>query len=408
MEPELSFLSTNMYMDALVLDPQKRAAVCEKVPKPLPGPFEICLRVEAVSLNPVDALYVRHPLANSKRTVGSDFAGTVISMGTEVPLTSNLKIGDHVSGFLQGACSVNERPGAFSEYIAVPWDLVWKLPKIVSLEQAAGVSLCALTAAQVVWYRLGLEAPFNYDEGMALSEHPEWAFGRKIDPAGSINAFVYGASTSVGLFAAQMFRISAKASGQKIRLYGTASKAKWEMLRSEPYCYEHLVDYHEDNWLERVTDIVGQNKIQYAVDCIAEGSSVEKVSSLLVQDGKIATLRSREGGAWNSSHLTKEPIYGAVWEGLGEEVHYQGFVVPHSPAARQFAVRFYNWLTKAIGSVIQPVPVRLMPGGLDKVIEQGFELIGSGKMEDRAVLRTEEWMRPISAEKLVYKPWSSA
>lgn len=43
--------------------------------------------------------------------------------GTEVPL-ANITPDDRVAGFLQGACSVNERPGAFAEQLVVPWDIV--------------------------------------------------------------------------------------------------------------------------------------------------------------------------------------------------------------------------------------------------------------------------------------------
>jgi hypothetical protein len=44
-----------------------------------------------------------------------------------------------------------------------------------------------------------------------------------------------------------------------------------------------------------------------------------------------------------------------------------------------------------------------MPGGLEKVVEDGFALIGSGKVAERkGVTREEPWMNKISAEKLVY------
>lgn len=254
-----------------------------------------------------------------------------------------------------------------------------------------------------MWYRLGLQAPFKYDEATVLAEHPEWTTGRIHGPEAFKDVFIYGASTSVGLLAAQLVRASIKASGQKLRLSGAASKAKWDMLRSEPYCYENLVNYHDDSWPRTVLDLVGQKKFLYAYDCISEGSSVEKVSSLLAKEGMMAVVRSRAGGAWHANHLPQEPIYGAVWEGLGEEVQYQGFTVPRSPTARQFAVGFYSWLAGAIGSTVQPVPVRSMPGGLEGIVKDGFSLLGSGQMEDRAVQRTETWMRPISAEKLVYR-----
>lgn len=49
--------------------------------------------------------------------------------------------------------------------------------------------------------------------------------------------------------------------------------------------------------------------------------------------------------------------------------------------------------------------MRLMPGGLEKIVQDGFSLIGSGKVADRekSGVRKEEWMRKISAEKLVYR-----
>jgi len=235
-------------MKALILDAPARTARVESIPQPEPGPQEVLVQVAAVSLNPIDPLYVQHPLASSGRTVGSDFAGTVVSLGHEVPSSSGLHVGSRVSGFLQGACSVNDRPGAFAEYLVVSWDLVWKVPGSLMLEEAAGVSLVALTAAQGMWYRLGLQAPFEYDAKKVLEEHPEWFKSRSNSTGSTLNFFIYGASTSVGLFASQMIRISAKASGNNIRLFGAASKSKWKMLQAEPYGYEQLVDYRDEDW----------------------------------------------------------------------------------------------------------------------------------------------------------------
>jgi len=44
-----------------------------------------------------------------------------------------------------------------------------------------------------------------------------------------------------------------------------------------------------------------------------------------------------------------------------------------------------------------------MPGGLDRVVPDGFALLGSSGVSARNLAdRTEKHMRPISAEKLVY------
>ena len=59
------------------------------------------------------------------------------------------------------------------------------------------------------------------------------------------------------------------------------------------------------------------------------------------------------------------------------------------------------------GSALSPAPIRLMLGGLESVVQDGFQLLGAGSMEERRVIRTEAWMRPVSAEKLVYGVYKS-
>ncbi|KAF9728704.1 hypothetical protein PMIN04_004204 [Paraphaeosphaeria minitans] len=391
-------------MKALILHAEARTSKLEDIQPPTPSLTEILISVKAIALNPIDPLYVAHPLAQTGRTIGSDFAGTIVSLGSSVPAHSNLRPGTRVAGFLQGACSVNDRPGAFAEFAVVEWDLVWSVPDDFSFEEASGVSLVALTAAQAIWYRLGLPAPFEYDKVGVLEEHPEWTWAREgtRELPDTIDFFVHGASTSVGLFAAQMMRNSAAVAGKRVRLFGAASKARWEMLKAAPLEYDHLIDYRDEDWPEQIRKMTGDVGVHFAYDCISEGSSVEKVSSTLAINGRSAIVRSRAGGAWKSDGLSFEPIYGAVWEGLGEEVQYQGMMVDRSPAARDFAVAFYKWLGQAVGTSLKPVPVRRMPGGLSKVMEDGFQLLGSGNMDDRKIEREEDWMKPLSAEKLVY------
>ena len=50
---------------------------------------------------------------------------------------------------------------------------MWKIPENTTVEEAAGVSLVALTAAQSVWYRLGLKSPFVYDKDAAQRDDSE-------------------------------------------------------------------------------------------------------------------------------------------------------------------------------------------------------------------------------------------
>ncbi|KAK5732600.1 putative secondary metabolism biosynthetic enzyme [Elasticomyces elasticus] len=391
-------------MKALVLDAEARTANLKDIPRPSPSPNELLISLHAIGLNPIDPLYVSAPLGATGRIIGSDFAGSITSLGSHVPPSSELRIGDRVSGFLQGACSVNPRPGAFAEYLCVPWDLIWKVPEAVGMEEAAGVSLVALTAAQGVYYCLGLPSPFQYDREEKWFEHPEWrGFQSRDMEKGELKFFVYGASTSVGMFAAQFIRLSAKASGKTIKLFGAASKWKHEMLKAEPYGYAYVVDYRDPDWDQQIRNLAGGEGMDYVYDCISEGPSVERASSTLNKHGKNMVVRSRAGGAWTADNLPIEPIYNAVWEGLGEDVEYQGMVLSKSLAARAFAVAFYQWLGEVVGTEVKAVPVRVMPGGLERVVGDGFALLGVGGMGDREVKREEEWMRRVSGEKLVYR-----
>jgi NADPH:quinone reductase-like Zn-dependent oxidoreductase len=409
-------------MEALVLDAPNRTAVVKTIPIPAPSPTELLVRVHAIAINPVDALYVAQPLGTSGRVVGSDFAGTVHTLGSSVPPSANLSIGTKVAGFLQGACSINERPGSFAEFLVVEWDLVWKVPGWMSLEEAATVSLCALTAAQGLFYRLDIKAPFRW-EGDTATERSGNSDKDKQSP---LRIFIHGASTSLGQYAAQLVRIAARVNGKEALLFGTASPARHGMLKAAPYSYNEIFDYREPAWVEDFLKSQGNEGVQYAIDCISEGDSVKKVAKTVAAEGSMAVFRSREGKAWRSGvgELPFEPVYGAVWEGLGVEVQYQGtsnvemtrktfanhltgLTVHASARARRFAVAFYGFLSDmAINNgpfTLQPNIVRLMPGGLRSVVADGFALLGAGIMNERDTSRAEDYMKPVSAEKLVYQ-----
>ncbi|MCJ1232870.1 hypothetical protein MMC14_000824 [Varicellaria rhodocarpa] len=148
-------------MDALILDAPAGTAHVQRVPIPEPANDDLLVRVYAIALNPVDALYTAKPLGKSGRIVGSDFAGVVEKRGPAPVASGSIEIGHRVAGFLQGACSVNDRPGAFTEFLTVPSDLVWRVPDEMAFEEAATIFLCSLTAAQCLFYRFGLGAPFD-------------------------------------------------------------------------------------------------------------------------------------------------------------------------------------------------------------------------------------------------------
>jgi NADPH:quinone reductase-like Zn-dependent oxidoreductase len=174
--------------------------------------------------------------------------------------------------------------------------------------------MCGLTAAQALFGRLGLRSPLSTISSTQIGE----------DDSKPINIFIYGSSTSVGLYAAQLARIAANTSGRSMRLIGAASSSKHEFLRKQPYSYDVLVDYRDPAWTNQVKDATNGSGVNLALDCISEGTTVYKTHETLAPSAKFAVIRGPVGGEYDPALMKVKPMYGAVWEGLGVEVGYNG------------------------------------------------------------------------------------
>ncbi|EWY85850.1 hypothetical protein FOYG_12949 [Fusarium oxysporum NRRL 32931] len=195
---------------------------------------------------------------------------------------------------------------------------------------------------------------------------------------------------------------------RKVRLIGIARASQHAFLRQTPYAYDDLFDYKDSSWVDAVINATGGRGVQYALDCISEGETIGKFHATFAKyvrgDGHFAVFRGPSGGRYRADGLRVNPMYGAVWEGLGVEVEYNGSTMPANPAARAFAAAFFDYLSSNEWPKLQPNPIRLMPGGLERVVPDGFELLGKDQVSARSAShgRSEDWMRPISGEKLVY------
>lgn len=92
-------------MKALVLTPAASDVSVHELPIPEPRDGEVLIRVHAVALNPVDAIYAVHPIAAQEhRIIGTDFAGVITAVGPGLGSSSDLraKVGTRVAGFHQG------------------------------------------------------------------------------------------------------------------------------------------------------------------------------------------------------------------------------------------------------------------------------------------------------------------
>lgn len=120
------------------------------LPVPQPLPHDLVVKVEAISVNPVDTKVRKGQAPEAEpRVLGWDVAGTVTAVGGAV---SRFKVGDAV--WYAGSLV---RPGANSEYHAVDERIVGRKPASLSMEQAAALPLTSITAWEALFDRLGID-----------------------------------------------------------------------------------------------------------------------------------------------------------------------------------------------------------------------------------------------------------
>lgn len=126
----------------------------EDIPRPVPDPGEVLVRVHAASVNPVDykirSGFARGMFATSPfpTALGGDIAGVVEETGSGV---TAFKAGDAVFGMI-GLI------GAYTEYVAVKAESLALKPQTLDFVQAASVPLVGLTAWQALFDTAQLQA----------------------------------------------------------------------------------------------------------------------------------------------------------------------------------------------------------------------------------------------------------
>jgi zinc-binding alcohol dehydrogenase family protein len=120
-----------------------------KMPVPVPGPMDLLVQIEAISVNPADQRMRERKADDGQLSIlGWDAAGTVLLSGSEV--SSEFRVGDAV--YYAGDLT---RPGANSQYHVVDSRIVGHRPRNLTATEAAAVPLTALTAWEALFDRMG-------------------------------------------------------------------------------------------------------------------------------------------------------------------------------------------------------------------------------------------------------------
>jgi zinc-binding alcohol dehydrogenase family protein len=183
-----------------------------ELPDPTPQGHDLLVRVQAISVNPVDAK-VRSPkdkVEASPRVLGWDAAGVVEAVGPDV---KRFKRGDAV--YYAGSIL---RPGCDSELHLVDERIVGLKPKSLDFAQAAALPLTALTAYEALFDRCAIDVGGRHK-------------GRTL--------LIINGAGGVGSIAIQLAKLAG------LRVVATASRPE-----SQQWCRDlgadHVINHRED------------------------------------------------------------------------------------------------------------------------------------------------------------------
>ena len=179
-----------------------------EVPVPEPGPRDLLVRVEAVSVNPVDVkVRASSGPGGEPKILGYDAAGTVVATGSDVHLFSP---GDEV--YYAGSI---DRPGTDAQLHVVDERITGHKPRSLTFAQAAALPLTTITAWEALFDRF------------------------RLNPESSGVLVVLGAAGGVGSMVTQLARALTR-----VVVIGTASRPESQQWVQEMGAH-HVIDHHD-------------------------------------------------------------------------------------------------------------------------------------------------------------------
>jgi NADPH:quinone reductase len=179
-----------------------------EVPVPEPGPRDLLVRVEAVSVNPVDVkVRASSDPGGEPKILGYDAAGTVVATGSDVQLFT---AGDEV--YYAGSI---DRPGTDAQFHVVDERITGHKPRSLTFAQAAALPLTTITAWEALFDRF------------------------RLNPESSGVLVVLGAAGGVGSMVTQLTRALTR-----VVVIGTASRPESRQWAQEMGAH-HVIDHHD-------------------------------------------------------------------------------------------------------------------------------------------------------------------
>lgn len=240
------------------------------MPKPIPAPGQVLVKVKAASVNPIDFKIRTYPSnwahVPIPAILGYDASGVIEAVGTGV---THLLPGDEVFY----CAKVFGRQGTYAEYHVEDADIVAKKPANLTFEEAASLPLAAMTA---------------YDAVVTFFQ---------TKPGDTV--LIHAGAGGVGVFAVQL----AKAAGARVLATGrTENEALIKGLGAD-----EVIDYRTSKFEDEVNRLTGGFGVDAAFDTVG-GDTVTRSISCVRAYGKIATITSIEGSV-NGMQSRNQTLY---------------------------------------------------------------------------------------------------
>ena len=244
-EPYQLDITERGVLDNLVLKPVTRQK---------PGAGEVEIRVRATGLNFRDVLKGLGMYPGPEGPFGDECAGEVVAVGAGV---TNLHVGDKVFGLASGS---------FSKFATTSADFVVPMPAKLSFEEAATIPVTFLTA----YY--------------ALHHLGKMKAGEK--------ALIHAAAGGVGMAATQL----AQRAG--VEVFGTASKGKWEFLKS--LGVQHVMNSRTLDFADEVAKITNGQGVDLVLNSL-NGDFIPKSLAVMADNGRF--LEIGKVGIWDHAQI---------------------------------------------------------------------------------------------------------
>lgn len=221
------------------------------VPKPVPGPGQVLVRVHATSINPLDYQVRRGDYKDYvplPAITGHDVSGVVEEVGAGVMA---FVPGDEVWYTPQ----IFDGPGSYAEYHVAAENIVGKKPASLSHLEAASLTLVGGTA----WEALVVRAQLRVGESI----------------------LVHGGAGGVGHVAIQV----AKAIGAKV--FTTARADQAEFVRS--LGADVVIDFEKEDYVEVVMRETAGHGVNVVFDTIG-GHTLARSPDALAQLGRVVSI----------------------------------------------------------------------------------------------------------------------